>query len=338
MPDTLSIIAWNAHGWPTVYDEPYVQQLFGSFDIIFISETWTNQHTIETTLCPPTYKVLTSNYPPAPGPTHCGIALYYKATLPISVITHQSTSWKPIIWIQIQTHVLGFAYLPPTNSNYLAHWMEEPLELLLEQAEQHQQHHPRSHITIMGDLNARLPTQGGGGNERGKILQNTLNESWYMHKEGPTHYSLGTLATSCIDYILQNESAKNMQIAAETLPFTDLSDHAPLALYVRLAENLPIEIQQLPHTKPPPITMGPLEIREKALTAGTLPLPRQKAFVFKPDTTAINQARHRLQAAIHAYQQNHSPHLHQEYKRARNQIRMEQKKLQSQRLHAEQEY
>lgn len=168
----------------------------------------------------------------------------------------------------------------------------------------------------------------------------TIDDDWYVHATGPTHYSMGTLQQSCIDYIIQTPSAYQQSITHETLPFNEHSDHAPLALHITLKDQIIRTPEELPHNKIPPLTnLTPLEKREANLTRGIqIPLLRAKAFNHTPDTTAINQARKKLQAAMHTYQRNNTPQLLRKYKDARNQVRHEQKKLQSIRKQAEDTY
>lgn len=217
MAHTTLLLAWNANGWANIYTEPYAQQLFEAFDIIFISEIWATPTTIET-LCPTSFNLLTSNYSSSPGHTHYGTALYYRKNINIEILTHQRTSWKPITWLKIQDYICCFAYLPPINSNYLTHWIQEPIDLLFTQAEHYYQLHPTAHITIMGDLNARwhIPPDNSW-NTRGRLLYNITEKEWIIHATGPTHYSRGTLQTFCIDYIIQSPGAANATIHKETM-------------------------------------------------------------------------------------------------------------------------
>lgn len=96
----------------------------------------------------------------------------------------------------------------------------------------------------------------------------------------------------------------------------------------------------LPHNKPPPMEkIGPLELAEKNLTKHIPPVAhRNRTFHFWLYTTALNQARHKLQQAIRNFQNTNEPNHLREYKNIRNTIRMEQKRLQSKRQRAEDIY
>lgn len=334
---SLSILAWNIHGLPNVYHQPLIEELFHAYDILFFSETWTrpaffNGHT------PHHFKALTSHYPDIhTGPARGGIALYYKADLKLTTIHHSTTSWKPIIWITVNDAIFGFAYLPPVNSNYLVHWELEPLETLMTTAEELQNTYQNHQLHILGDLNARraLPGIDTAWNSRGRLLHNLTTE-WHIHATGPTHLSIHD-TPSCIDYILS--STPTHIIHATTLPYNTLSDHHPLSLTIRSDESLYHTPEPLPHTRPPPPTLLPIDLREQTLMEGIPPPPQpSRPFDFTPDTTALNTATNNYKRLLRQHQQHPTEHSQLLYKQARNLAKTERRRIQAQRKAKANEY
>ncbi|RPA70621.1 DNase I-like protein, partial [Ascobolus immersus RN42] len=324
----LSIFAWNIHGLRDSYHDPYLTDSFAAYDILFLSETWVRA-TFHAAHTPPGFTVLSSNYPDQEvGPTRGGIALYYRSTLPVTTLFHAASTWKSTIWIRLHDAIFGFAYLPPTNSNFIPHWELEPLEHFLTQAEHYQNLYPGHSICLLGDLNARrnLPPDTRW-NSRGHILDNT--EDWIIHASDYTHVT-NQLDRSCVDYILLSPEASRRSLSCTTLPFIDLSDHAPILLTLSTTPDPPpAPPLPLPHIRPPPIPHPtPLDIQERSLTATIPPAPSPpSSFTYRPDTTKLHQLRLQYQLALAAHRRRPNDHTQALFKHARNAVKGERKKL-----------
>lgn len=93
----LNILSWNVHGWADLFHLPQTQQLFLTYDILIISETWT-RHAQTPTLTPPNFTAKYSSYPePDTGRISGGLMLYYRNNLKVSLLHYSPHTWHPII-------------------------------------------------------------------------------------------------------------------------------------------------------------------------------------------------------------------------------------------------
>lgn len=337
------ILCWNVNGVSDLFSDPTTQTLFKTYDILFFSETKALPP-ILTEYTPPGFNVLVSNYPSTlnqRGPTHCGIALYYRTHIQLQILLFTAQTWQPIIWVRYDELIFGFAYLPPTESNYLVHWTQESLEHLLTAAAQYQRQFPSHGIIISGDLNARRAVGPDSlWTERGNILHYNLEEDWTIHAPSPT--LLTTVGTfTCVDYILLSPQARNRTPTLATLPFTEHSDHAPLSINIHPIAQAPQLHIPLAHAAPPPLSAAQLndhDLRERRLVRGLDRQPPTAPSMYKPyrpDTTHLRRRRKEYQSLLQRHRANPTPASLEAYKTARNATKAERRRLQASQRTAE---
>lgn len=338
----LRILSWNARGWQNTYHLPHIQQLFQTYDILIIYETWM-RHAQIPAYTPPGFLARYTSYPePLQGRINGGLLFYYRDSLSPTFHHFPTEQWRPIVWVECYNLIIGAAYLPHEGSVYLTHWALEPIEELYQQAEAYQDQFPQHSIIVLGDFNARrnIPPHDHRWTPRGRLLHYNLPEDWTIHADGPTFHS-DDLHTSCVDYILLSPTAQLQNPLCDTHPFTTDSDHARLSIYIDVSGPSPPEPEPLPFTKPPPIlNPTPIDESERALLAQTVKDNRYtEAFHFRPDTTALNRARRRLKlSAKQLLNGQRSEARLAIHKQLRNRVTKERNRVQAARLTARQQY
>lgn len=310
--------------------DEYIDGVFNSHDVVIVTEVWLIKEQLRE-VARPQWHLLSTLYPPSiRGTTYGGILIYYRHSLGtrLQILELQEISWITIIWLRLGNLVLGAAYLPPENSSYLTHWPADPLELLLAGATRMSTEHSQAGIAIFGDLNARR-SRGPDTKwtPRGRLLEDTLDESWLVHATLPTHITADLRHRSCIDYLLLSPRAIQLCSHRETRPFNGLSDHAELIAHFNVNYEPPQEIEPLPHDRPPAYIPTSLDLRERFLLAiNPAPADEQPTELAALDTTIANVARRRMMRAIQDLHEGSTDHEKQQARRLRNAWAQERKR------------
>ena len=172
-PKELRILTWNLEGHKTKnldygsdnkLNTMYIKHMFESYDLIILTETWTNNNT-ESNICMKGYQPFCSSREYRHSQANRdsgGVAILVKSYL-LKYVKRQPNLHDGSIWLKIDKAVLGFdkdlylgaIYLPPEHSSYnvnniLNEWDVVEKEISLFKA--------KGPILLCGDFNSRTAT------------------------------------------------------------------------------------------------------------------------------------------------------------------------------------